>query len=220
MLALPALYALDQHAALADVSGMLVPGEATYVQGPPASRASLLCPRRCPGPVPESSSTRARPAFGMLRTNLSTIQPQQGGDVWVGAWSSPAERQGLVVLGAYFGSATFSAAATAGTTLPAEHPAAAHPGPQSAWLLRKLPSAYAFPRPLSNTEYAREHDRVVEAWLSTLLYASAAHLPLGLDLVGVPLLPVRTPLSGPLSRTRSPRCLLAFLPKPIISWQA
>ena len=132
---MPALYALAQHAAVADVGSQVRPWLLSWTTRTSGAHLSLA-PRATPsGPVPESSSTRAKPASGkpLARepSNLSAIRPQQGGEVWVGAWSSPPEHQGLVVLSASRCSPrirSFCAAAAAGTVPPAEHLAAAHPG--------------------------------------------------------------------------------------------
>ena len=241
---MPALYALAQHAALADVATALVPGEAvlaflddTYIVCSPERVAPLY------GALSDALWARARVQLNQGKTrvwnaageeppNLSAIQPQQGGDVWVGAWSSPPERQGLVVLGAPLGSAAFvrqhlQEKRRQHNTLLQRIPALSDL--QSAWLLLVFcasPRANYLLRmlpPNSTTEYAREHDGAVAACLSTLLYgdavsplpaaaASAAHLPLGYGGLGLRSAAAAAPAAYWASWQDSLPALLARLP--------
>ena len=118
---MPALYTVAQHAALRAVAATLQPGEGvfaflddTYIVCAPERVATLY------GNLADAlwdharvqlnqGKTRVWNAAGEEPPNLAALQPDpsSAADVWVGAWTLPPERQGLVVLGAPLGTEAF-----------------------------------------------------------------------------------------------------------------
>ena len=109
---MPALYSLAQHAALSEAAAGLREGEAIsaflddkYVVSAPERTGELH------GALEDAlwrharirlhqGKTRVWNAAGEEPSDLARLQPVGADPVWTGAWSLPADQQGLLVLGA------------------------------------------------------------------------------------------------------------------------
>ena len=116
---MPALFSLAQHAALSEAAAGLQEGEAifaflddTYVVSAPERTVALH------GALEDAlwrharirlnqGKTRVWNAAGEEPADLACLQPTGAEPVWTGAWSLPADQQGLLVLGAPLGSEAF-----------------------------------------------------------------------------------------------------------------
>ena len=187
---MPALFSLAQHAALSEAAAGLQEGEAifaflddTYVVSAPERTVALH------GALEDAlwrharirlnqGKTRVWNAAGEEPADLACLQPTGAEPVWTGAWSLPADQQGLLVLGAPLGSEAFvqqelhrkrETQDQLLTRLPAVGDL------QSAWLLLLFcasPRANYLLRmlpPGATEAFAREHDAAVCTCLGTLL---------------------------------------------------
>ena len=115
--------------------------------------------------------------------------PSFATDVWVGVWTLPADRQGLVVLGAPLGTEAFVQRQLPHRFRSQDVLLEHIRDLQSAWLTRMLP-------PHCTADYSREHHHAVASCPRTLLYGEeapelsadalgTAQLPLGLGGLGL-----------------------------------
>ena len=196
---MPALYALAQHPALAELQGQLLPGEAVfaflddiYVVAEPervrplldALSAALWEHARV---RLHAGKTRIWNAAGEEPPTIADLAAASSSDpAWVGDWSLPPDQQGLTVLGAPLGHDAYVHAQL--RLKRAQHDRLLGRIPQlsslqAAWLLLLFcaaPRANHLLRvlPPHQTEaYARDHDAAVAQCLTRLLQLEAAPLP-------------------------------------------
>ena len=196
---MPALSALAQHPALAELQGQLLPSEAVfaflddiYVVAEPervrplldALSAALWEHARV---RLHAGKTRIWNAAGEELPSIADLAAAGSSDpAWVGDWSLPPDQQGLTVLGAPLGHDAYVHAQL--RLKRAEHDRLLGRIPQlsslqAAWLLllfRAAPRAnhllWVLP-PHQSEAYARDHDAAVAQCLTRLLQLEAAPLP-------------------------------------------
>ena len=187
---MPALFSLAQHPALSEAAAGLQEGEAifaflddNYVVSAPERTDALHSALedalwRHARIRLNRGKTRVWNAGGEEPAGLARLQPVGAEPVWTGAWSLPADQQGLLVLGAPLGSEAFvrrelRRKRETQDQLLARLPAVGDlqcawllllfcASPRPNYLLRMLP-------PGATEAFAREHDAAVCACLAALL---------------------------------------------------